>query len=165
MDGIAEEPLEQGAGRAELRRPSHLAENLALAGDERVEARGDAEEMERGGVVVQAVEGRKLEENRCGALLGRLGVFGRQVELGAVAGREADGFPAVGRQRARDLGGFLLAEGDPLAHLHGRETMRRADEDEGHEKCTVGRPSRTAITSANPARRRYAALRPCQPAS
>ena len=79
-----------------LVRGAHLAEDLALAGHERVEPGRDAEEVQRGGLVVQAVErvlDLRLERGeRCDrARFGVLGVLGGDVELGAVARREADG--------------------------------------------------------------------------
>ena len=43
---LAEEPVEHGPGRAGLVRGAHLAEDLALAGHERVEPGGDAEEVQ-----------------------------------------------------------------------------------------------------------------------
>ena len=44
----AEGPVEQRAGGSHLEGVPHLAEDLALAGDERVEARCDAEQVQRG---------------------------------------------------------------------------------------------------------------------
>src|SRR4029079_2513407 len=46
MKRVAEDAVEQEAGRADLVRDAHLAEDLALSGNERVEPGGDAEEME-----------------------------------------------------------------------------------------------------------------------
>src|SRR5436190_1938963 len=47
MQRLAEEPVEHRTGRAHLEGGADLAKDLALAGDERVEPRGDPEEMER----------------------------------------------------------------------------------------------------------------------
>ena len=56
MERLAEEAIEQRAGGADLECVSHLAEDLALARHERVEAGGDAEQVERGAVVAEPVE-------------------------------------------------------------------------------------------------------------
>ncbi len=85
--------VEHRAGRDRLVGVAHLAEDLALAGHERIEPGGDAEEVERRLVFVQPVEdaferlaGERLER-RHGLLL----VAAGQIQLGAVARREADG--------------------------------------------------------------------------
>ena len=56
-------------------RGAHLSEDLSFARDHRVEPGGDAEEMERGGLVAEPVErgaelGLEGEERRLGLLLG-----------------------------------------------------------------------------------------------
>ena len=56
MQRLPEHAVEQQARRARLVRGAHLAEDLALARDERVEARGDAEQVQRGRLVAQPVE-------------------------------------------------------------------------------------------------------------
>ena len=56
MERLAEHVVEQRPGRAGLEGVAHLAEDLALAGDERVEPGGDAEEVERRRLVAQPVE-------------------------------------------------------------------------------------------------------------
>ena len=102
---LAEEPVEQRPGRARLEGGAHLAEDLALAGDERVEPGGDAEEVERGRLVARA--GRRPAQLVLGepADLGErveraaLRVVADEVELGAVARREADRLAAVGELR------------------------------------------------------------------
>ena len=80
MERLPEEPVEQRAGRAALERVAHLAEDLALAGHERVEPGGDAEEVQRGAVVAEPVEhGRERravvagerEQRAAGALVER----------------------------------------------------------------------------------------------
>ena len=53
---LAEHAVEQRPRRAGLVRGAHLAEDLALAGHERVEPGGDAEEVQRRRLLVQAVE-------------------------------------------------------------------------------------------------------------
>ena len=102
---LAEDAVEQRPGRARLVGGAHLAEDLALARHERVEPGRDAEEMERGSLVAQAVERGldlrlELGERRDRALLGLVGVLRDDVELGAVARREADGLAELAR-RAR----------------------------------------------------------------
>ena len=52
----AEQPVEHRPVRARLVRVAHLAEDLALARNERVEPGRDAEEVQRRGLVAQAVE-------------------------------------------------------------------------------------------------------------
>ena len=58
VQGLPKEPVEQRAGRSELERVPHLAEDLALARDERVETGRDAEQVQRGTVVAEPVENR-----------------------------------------------------------------------------------------------------------
>ena len=101
MERLAEEAVEQRAGGADLERVPHLAEDLALARHERVEPGGDAEQVQRGAVVAEPVEHggerravvacereqRRRSRARPGA---SLVVVAREVELGAVAGREHD---------------------------------------------------------------------------
>ena len=89
---LAEHAVERRPGGHRLVCVAHLAEDLTFAGDERVEARGDAEEVHGGRVLLQAVEhaverlaGKVLERGHSALL-----VDGREVQLGAVAGREAD---------------------------------------------------------------------------
>src|SRR5207253_567071 len=120
---------------AELVRDPDLAEDLTLAGDERVEPRRDAEQMQRGRAILQPVERRldlRLERRKRGdgVALGRLRVIGRDIELGAVARREADRFAPALREPRRERLRRLPLERDPLAQLDGRMVMRRADEDE-----------------------------------
>src|SRR5204862_1055229 len=143
----------------------HLAENLPLARHQRVEAGRDAEQVERRGVVVQPVERLlhlrlELRERGNRAPLGRLTVDRRDVQLRAVAGREADALAEAARQVRRGL----EIERDALPQLDGRVVVGGADEDEAHQaKWAAGRARRTTITSTNPASARYAARRPVQP--
>ena len=106
MQRLPEDAVEQQARRPRLVRRAHLAEDLALAGHERVEPGRDAEEVQRGGLVVQAVErvldlaARARRAPRRRASFRVLGVLGGDVELGAVARREADGLAELLRERA-----------------------------------------------------------------
>src|SRR5262249_31096257 len=94
------------------------------------------------------------------------GIVGCHVQLGAVAGREANGFAPVRREPGRERRRFLASKRHLLAQLDRRVVVRGADEDEAHHaKWVAGRASRTTITSAKPASARYAARRPAQPPS
>ena len=159
---LPEHAVEQQAGRPGLVRGAHLAEDLALPGHERVEPGRDAEQVQRGGLVVQAVErvlDLRLErgENRDRARFCVVGVFGGDVELGAVARREADGLAELLRERGR----LLRVERNALAELDRRVVMRGADENEAHQlKWTAGSARRTTTTSAKPMSATYAERRP-----
>src|SRR5205823_3632154 len=109
--------------------------------------------------------GLELEQGLLGGALGGVRIPGRDVDLGAVARREADhlasdllGEPPCQRRRV------VARERGPLPQLDGRAMVRGADEDEVHAKWVTGRASRTTTTSANPAITRYAPRRPRQPA-
>ncbi len=162
---LAEEPVEQRPGRAGLEGGAHLAEDLALAGHERVEPGGDAEEVERRRLVVQPVErGRELvgaiardARQRCDGLF--VGVLlAHEVELGAVARGEHDrlGAELGGQPPAR-----VAVERDALPQLDRSAVVRDADERQLHRAKWVS--GRTSATSAKPARVRSAARRPRQP--
>ena len=78
MKRLPEQVIEKRAGRADLERIANLAEDLSFSRDERVEARRDAEQVQRGTVVAEAVENGgercavvpcKREERRAGALV------------------------------------------------------------------------------------------------
>ena len=123
-----EEPVQERSGRAGLVGGAHLAEDLSLAGDERVEPRGDAEQMQRRGVIAQPVErrldlGLERDERIDRGALGGLPVLRRDIELGAVARREADGLAERAGERRR----MGPVERDALAELYGRAVMRCAD--------------------------------------
>src|SRR6266508_2860245 len=139
VQSLPEETIEhRAAGAGFVGRP-HLAENLPLPGDQRIEPGRDAEEVQRGRLVAEPVE------------------------LDAVAGREADGLAPVG-QPAGKLSRGPEIECDLLAHSHRREPVRGADDDDVHAKWLVGSPRWRAITRAKPIRAMYAARRPRQPA-
>ena len=132
VQGLAAEAVEERARRAAFVGRAHLAEDLALAGHERVEACRDAEEMQGGRLVAQAVEDAG---ELGGAVAGQLGqrrdgsvlrvVFAGEVELGAVAGREHHALLA---QTGGELGCSRRLERDTLAQLDRRCVMRDADE-------------------------------------
>src|SRR5262249_43186789 len=111
-----------------------------------------------------AVQLDLIDEQRLrGALPGRLGIGVDEIELRAVAGREAHclafaGHPPCEFRRTGEV------ERDALTHLNGRQSVRRADENEAHAKCPIWRLNCMATTSANRTSVTYAARRPCQPA-
>ncbi len=159
MQRLPEEPVEQRARRARLVGGAHLAEDLALARHHRVEPGCDPEEVERRSLVAQPVEHRpQLVLGQPGNLRQRLDaaplrVSADEVELRAVAGREADRLAVLAGELARQLACLRAGQRDPLPQLDGGDVVRQADEDQSHEKWVRGRPSRTTITSAKPASR------------
>ena len=126
--------------------------------------------MERRLLVAQPVEGRaqlRLErKERCLRLLfGSVPGLVREVELRAVAGREADDLAPLAGEGLRQLRCTVTVERCTLAQLDGRLMVGDADEDDAHvAKWVMGRARRTTATSTKPARTRYAARRPRQPA-
>ena len=108
----------------------------------------------------------ELRERGDRSALDRVPALAHDVELGAVAGREADGLAAALREPRGERRRLLGVEGDPLPQLERRAMVRGADEDEVHHaKWVAGSAIRTTITSAKPASARYAARRPAQPAA
>ena len=117
----------------------HLAENLRLADDQRVEAGGDAEEMPRGVEVRDVVHVRqqrrrihavKLADEVDEVSARALGLLARRVDFGAVARREHDGFArrsALGQRAQRRLDAARL-EVEPLAQLDRRGAMADSNE-------------------------------------
>ncbi len=137
MERLAEDPVEQRPGRPELVRDPNLSEDLALTWHERVEAGSDPEEMVRGRPILEPVErrldfGAERRERRNGVSLGLLRVVGGEVELRAVAGREADRFAPVRREPRRQRLRVVAVERHLLAQLDRRAVVRGADEDEAH---------------------------------
>ena len=141
MQRRPEEPVEQRAGAPGLVGLADLSEDLALARNERVEAGGDAEEVQGGRLVAEAVEQRR-ELRRVGT-----GEREQPVRLRGVRDREPRA-PArytsvrlhvesttASHPSASDAGerrGALEIDGDSLAHLDGRAVVRDADEREPH---------------------------------
>ena len=94
---LAEEPVEKRACRAGFERRPHLAEDLSLAGNERVEPGGDSKQVERRRLVPQAIQrGGEIVSPIAGQLDERVDRFvvgvllADEIELGAIAGREHD---------------------------------------------------------------------------
>ena len=137
-EGRVEQPVQDGPGRLRFGRDRvrvlHLAEDLRLADDERVEARGDAEEMPRGVEVVQVVDVRdhiagrhvvELAEELHEVVARRGGLVARDVDLGPVARRQHRRLARrpAGRQCAERLGHTPGLKVDPLTQVDRRRAM------------------------------------------
>ena len=133
---LAEEPVEERAGRAGLEGRANLAEDLPLAGHERVEPGGDAEEVERGCLVVQPVErcgevgrpiacdlAQRLDRERLVLLVAD------EVELGAIARREHD---RLSFEPPSQLTARVEVERDALAQLDRSAVVRDTCERQLH---------------------------------
>src|SRR5437588_2636463 len=126
--------------------------------------------MQRGGLVTQAIErGAELlfqrEQRRLGLPFGFLRRLVGEVQLRAVARREADGLTLISCKLPGELGCAFRLERRAFAELDRRLVVGDANEDDAHVgKWVTGRASRTTATSANPASRRYAERRPRHPA-
>jgi hypothetical protein len=120
VQGLSEQAVEERAGRTRLERGPHLAEDLAFARDHRVEPGRHAEQVQCSRLVVEPVErrARGIEHARSERLR-LIGVLGRDVELRAVAGREAHGLARRLGQLVRHLTRTPRVECDPLPQLHG----------------------------------------------
>ena len=140
MERLAEEPVEHRPGGADLEGAPHLAEDLALAGDHRVEAGGDPEQVESGRLVGEPVDDaadlllRQAAQVRERVERPALRVLADEVELGPVARREADGLAAV-RELLRQLRSLRQRDEGTLAHRDRSGLVGESDEGEGHEKC------------------------------
>ena len=134
MQGLAKEAIEHGSGDAVLVGDPDLAEDLALAGHERVEAGRHPEQVQGGSVVTEPVELRSGRQRVGGESFGRVGVGVHGVDLRAVAGREAHDLGPLRCEPMGQLSGALAIEGHALANLHRREAVRRADQDDAHAK-------------------------------
>ncbi len=163
VERFAEGPVEQRAGDAGLERVADLAEDLTLAGNERVEPGGDTEEVERGRLVGQAVGDRR---QRGGVVAGE----GEQRLVGAVAevrGSSAARYSSVRLHvdrttasqdvprapRARACAAVEV-DRDALAQLDRGAVVRDAGERELHDAKWVS--GRTTATSTKPARSDHA---------
>ena len=155
-EGAAEHPVEDRAGRAldqrQLVGALHLALDLGLADDHRVEPRGDPVEVPRRLGAAQRVEraeqlggpdpGLAGEHPETGGLgLDRVGRH--QVELGPVAGRERRGLAdrLLGDERVEHPRGLALGEGELLAQRQRRRPVRDAEgEQAAHPRPPGARP-------------------------
>ncbi len=164
MQCLPEELVEERPGRPGFEGRPHLAEDLALAGHERVETGRDPKEVQRRRLVAQPVE-RRAEVRA--AVAGEVGqrpdgelldvLLTDEVELGPVARREHDRLAA---EAGREVAAGGEVERDALAQLDRRLVVRYACEGQLHAKWVIGR---TTATSAKPARLSSAARRPRQP--
>src|SRR5581483_9773007 len=154
---LPEDAVEQRPRRGGIVGGPHLPEDLALTRDERVEPGRDAEEVDRGRLVVEAVRDRRQRLPR--QLLERLDrtldVAVCEVHLGAEARREADGVA----EPARELGRTRGRHDEPLAQLDRRDTERETDQRQP-QKCLPASTRRTRITSAKPPSSTCAPRRP-----
>jgi len=118
----------------------HLAENLRLADDHGIEARGHAEEMADGFPVAVFIEMRR-EDGRIDSKLarekrgdGNVVAFDGREQLHTVARGDdhALGDPGHGGESARGLGQLVAADGDLLPQRDGRRFVVHADECKRH---------------------------------
>ena len=146
LDRAVHERVEHGARRARLARERvgllDLREDLPLAEHERVEARGDAEQMADAVLVHVGIEirvdvflvAREVEKE----LLERREVVRRRlddgVDLAAVAGREHDGLvhAVVVAEVREPLPHGALGDCELLAHRDGRRLMIQSETNELH---------------------------------
>ena len=145
------QPVEHGADRLRAGGEGvgffHLAEDLRLADDQRIEAGGHAEQM-TGGVEIDqvvnmrgelaAIDAVKLADE--GAEIGarRPDVFARRIDFGAIAGGEHDrlvGRAPGGQRPQRRLHASL--EVDPLTQVDGRGAVTEAHNDYVHTRCGI----------------------------
>ena len=110
--------------------------------------------MQRRRLVAQSIERVRelrlaLEQDLRRARFGVDVVVVSDVELGAVARREAHGFARVPREVLRDGPRIVGTKRDALAKLDAGAVMRHADEGDPHPRCPAGSPRNA--TSAKPA--------------
>ena len=152
----------------ELPRRAHLALDLALAHHHRVEAGGHPEELGRRAVVAQQVAGAgELVRGDLGVghqaarhdVLGRAGIDGGGVDLGAVAGGERDhlGHGLLLAQLPKEGAHALVGQGGLLALLHRSGLVGEPEDQERHAGTPISstiRASSRAPSSSPSARRR-----------
>ena len=154
LDRVAE-GARRAAGRsptsrsATLPRLAHLAEDLALADDHRVEPGGDPEEVRDRGVVVVGVEqvgelvgvdARGVGEEVAHVLHRRVEQRGVRVDLGAVARGEQDRPRRGARARASGCSAFGSASGATAMRSRSADRHRavvEADYDERHARSDL----------------------------
>jgi hypothetical protein len=140
---VLEEPVQERAGRPRGQRSvvclPHLAEDLRLARDERVEPGGDAEQVLDRIVFLPSPEYPVEREPRTSFELlcrPRPGAVG-QVDLGPVAGRQHHHLGSVGRQRGGELERVAVGEVEPLPNLERRVPVRDPDCEQGRLRREV----------------------------
>jgi hypothetical protein len=163
---LAEEPVQSASDRFHraggLVSTSYLPEDLCLAGDERVEACGDPEEVDGRRLVAKRVE-RRLDlgsRHACPVrqLLERasfrpVGMPVDQVELGAVAGREGDGLAASVGQASRELTSLGVSQVQPFAELDRRPLVRGPDKEQRHLYAAFRRRASSVSSATSRSRR------------
>ena len=107
---------------------AHLAEDLRFSGKQRIEPRGDAEEMERRVDPAQLHEEVGVAEHRAGTGRGHVRIVACDVELGAVAGRERDRLESLLREPCGDLERRIGSQVQPLAKVERRGAVGRSHE-------------------------------------
>ena len=169
VERLTEEAIEERAGRADLERVAHLAEDLALAGHERVEPGGDAEQVQRGAVVAEPVEHAARAASPSSPASVEQARRSRARRARRSRRRSRGRAPSGCRSRARrprsrrasspaSRAAPVAIDGDALPQLDGGLAMRDSDEGEPHEAKWVR--GRTIATSAKPATRSTANRRP-----
>ena len=143
-----EQAVEERAGRVQIGRGRvgllHLAEDLRLADDERIEPGGDPEQVAGGVGFAAGVDVRPQIVGRHGAgrrqeaghrLVAVLEAVAGRVELGPVAGREQHHFAErrIAGQRRHRLAEIAGGERQPLAQVDGRGVMADAEDQESHQ--------------------------------
>ena len=118
----------------------HLAENLRLADNHRVQASGHAEEMADGlfvAVLVEVgrengrVDGESVRQECCHR---NVSAFNDRKQLDTVAGGDDHALGDAGRggESARGFGQLVATDGDLLPQRNGRRFVVHADERKGH---------------------------------
>ena len=157
---LAEEPVEHRPGRAGLERRPDLAEDLALARNERVEAGGDPEEVQRRSLVREPVDDRARARSPARPLIDSSDARARALlRVVARRGRARSGCRSRDRpprrpsaSDARELRRLRAAARRPApARATGVPWCERPTSVERHEKWVTGRPRRATTTSAKPA--------------
>ncbi len=148
LESLPEHPVEERAGGGGVESGTDLAEDLALARNERVQPGRDPEEMQGGRVIVHPIGDRaewlagKLLERRERT---RTVVVAGEVQLGAVARREADSVS----ERACEQRSALERQRHALPQLDRRHVVRDPDQRE-RQKWLPASATRVTITSAKP---------------
>ena len=147
LEGVAEQPRQPGSGRPLVAGPlpggADLAQDLALAQHHRLQARGHAEQVGRGRLVVVGeevvAEVLRREEGQPGeevadVLHAAVEALGDHVDLGAVARRQDDGLAheVAAHQVAQGLGQVLGRDGHALEDLERDRAVAQSDDDERH---------------------------------
>ena len=159
MERGLEEAIQQWSRRAGL--PGNLVglfdlpENLHVADDHRIEAAPDAQQMchcVRPGTDVAVIAGSQwivrpyFAHHGLELPIGGRDFRGRDIELGAVAGREHRGFAdgAAGAERTEQRAGLLGSECQRLTIVETRGPMIHSEQKQGHSHPRQA-PSRRVV--------------------